>query len=135
MEEFLYNPSVSAYVEALRLFPGEDITLISIGTGELIRPILYNDAKDWGMASWMIPAMNCIFDGVSDAADYQMHQLLGDRYIRLQASLEYASDDMDNTTPGNLYLLAQAAQQVIVQQSHQLAGLLLQEHPLFANVG
>ena len=120
---FMNNPSVSAYVEALRLFPGEDITLISIGTGELVRPILFEDAKGWGLASWMIPAMSCIFDGVSDAADYQLHQLLGDRYIRLQASLEHASDDLDNVTPGNIHLLGQVGQQIIEQHSNQLAGL------------
>ena len=45
---FINNPSVSAYVEAMKVFPGEDIKLISIGTGEMIRPFSYDKAKNWG---------------------------------------------------------------------------------------
>jgi hypothetical protein len=110
---FINNPSVSAYVEAMKIFPGEEITLVSIGTGELVRPIPYEEAKDWGKIGWMIPVLGCMFDGVSDAADYQMRQLLGENYIRLQTSLSIASDDMDNATKGNINLLTQEAKKLI----------------------
>lgn len=110
---FINNPSVSAYVEAMKIFPGEEIKLVSIGTGELVRPIPYDDAKDWGKIGWIIPVLGCMFDGVSDAADYQMKQLLGDHYVRLQTSLSLASDDMDNASKGNIALLAQEAKKLI----------------------
>ncbi len=110
---FINNPSVSAYVEAMKIFPGEEIKLVSIGTGELVRPIPYDEAKDWGKIGWMIPVLGCMFDGVSDAANYQMKLLLGDNYIRLQTSLSVASDDMDNASKGNITLLAQEAKKLI----------------------
>jgi len=102
---FVNNPAVSAYAEAKRIYPGEEILVISLGTGELIRPIPYEDAKDWGMAEWALPVMSCMFDGVSDAVNYQMWQILGDNFIRLQTTLTIASDDMDNATNGNIQCL------------------------------
>ena len=114
---FINNPSVSAYVEAQRKFPNDEIKLISLGTGELTRPIPYDEAKNWGKLGWMLPVLSCIFDGVSDAADYQMKQILGENYIRLQTKLEKASDDMDNTSKGNISLLIEEAETLIEANS------------------
>lgn len=100
---FINSPAVSAYAEAKRIFPDEnDFFVLSLGTGELIRPISYAEAKDWGKAGWLLPLLGCMFDGVSDAANYQMKMFLGDKYIRLQTDLSIASDDMDNATNGNI---------------------------------
>jgi patatin-like phospholipase/acyl hydrolase len=100
---FINSPAVSAYAEAKKIFPEEDdFFVVSIGTGELIRPISYSEAKDWGKAEWLVPLLSCMFDGVSDASNYQMKMFLGDKYIRLQTSLSTASDDMDNATNGNI---------------------------------
>ena len=110
---FINNPAVSVYAEALRLFPGEEIRVVSLGTGELVRPIAFEEAKDWGKAGWMLPALDCMFDGVSNAADYQMKQLLGDNYVRLQTTLSDASDDMDNVTRGNIRMLVEESRRLI----------------------
>ena len=107
---FINSPAVSAYVEARRLFPDESrFVLLSLGTGELLRPIRHAKAKTWGKARWLAPLLSCMFDGVSDAADYQMQALLGQDYYRLQTRLNTASDDMDNTAPANLQRLKQEA--------------------------
>lgn len=100
---FINSPSMSAFAEAKRIFPDEsDFLLVSIGTGELNRPIELSDAKDWGKVGWVAPLISCIFDGVSDAADYQLDKLLGEDYFRFQTSLDTASDDMDDVTNGNI---------------------------------
>jgi len=36
---FINSPAVSAYAEAIKLFPGEDFQLLSLGTGELTRTL------------------------------------------------------------------------------------------------
>jgi hypothetical protein len=54
-----------------------------------------------------------MFDGVSDAANYQMKMFVGDKYIRLQTDLSIASDDMDNTTSGNIENLKAEAKKLI----------------------
>ncbi len=46
---FLNSPVVSSYAEALRRFPGDDIHVLSLGTGELTRPISYQQAQSWGL--------------------------------------------------------------------------------------
>ena len=120
---FINNPVVSAYVEAKKLFPGEEIRVLSIGTGELVRAINYEEAKDWGKVAWALPLMSCVFDGVSDAADYQMRVLLGDNYIRLQVSLESASDDLDNASRGNIELLMQEAKRLLVTHESKIESI------------
>lgn len=100
---FVNSPSVSAYAEAKRLFPDEtDFLMLSLGTGEMVRPIAYKDAKDWGKVGWLVPLLDCMFDGMSDACDYQMQMILGDNYFRMQTTLSVASEDMDNATDKNI---------------------------------
>jgi len=111
---FINSPSVSAFAEAKRIFPNEtEFFVLSLGTGKQTRPIKYNEATDWGKAEWMLPVMSCIFDGVSDAADYQMKKLLGKSYIRLQTDLTIASDDMDNASNGNIENLKHEAKKLL----------------------
>ncbi len=110
---FINNPGISAYAEAKRIFGDEDIFVASLGTGELTRPISYDEAKDWGLASWMLPVMSCMFDGVSDAVDYQLEKILGEQYVRIQTTLSTSSDDMDNATKGNIENLKEEARKII----------------------
>ena len=110
---FMNSPSVSAYAEARKLFPDESIALLSLGTGELTRPIPYEEARTWGSALWVMSLLDCMFDGVSKAADHQMRLFLGERYQRLQTTLDYASDDMDDASKGNIRNLKQTARELI----------------------
>jgi len=114
---FINSPSVSAYAEAKKLFPHEnDFFVLSLGTGEQIRPIAFDEACGWGKAGWLVPLLSCMFDGAADAADYQMNMFLGDRYVRMQTTLAAASDDMDNATDSNVENLKAEAQNLI--QTH-----------------
>lgn len=119
---FVNNPAMSAYAEARRIFPNDpDVLVLSLGTGELIRPIHYAEAKNWGKVEWLLPLLNCMFDGMADAVDYQLNNLLEpERYFRLQQSLTYAADDLDNATHGNVSLLQQEAARLINKHSLDL---------------
>uniref|UniRef100_Q3ANS2 Patatin family protein n=1 Tax=Chlorobium chlorochromatii (strain CaD3) TaxID=340177 RepID=Q3ANS2_CHLCH len=111
---YINTPSVSAYAEALKLFEDEqDFFVLSLGTGELIRPISYDKSKNWGKAEWVVPLLSCMFDGMADAANYQMKMLLDDKYVRLQTNLSVASDDLDNVTANNLENLILESQKLI----------------------
>lgn len=115
---FMNTPAVSAYVEALRIFPEEkDFLLLSLGTGELNQAIPYQQAKDWGTIGWLPSLLSCVFDGVSDAADYQMNLLLESNYYRLQTKLDKADREMDNTSEKNIEALKAEAFELI--QTHQ----------------
>lgn len=121
---FINNPAVSAYAEALRKFPGEEITVVSIGTGQLTRPYNHKKTKKWGIVAWIKPLLSCMFDGVSEAADYQMGYFLNSpsetRFFRLQVELEPASDDIDDTSPENMQRLQNEAKQLITQEDAKL---------------
>jgi uncharacterized protein len=111
---FINTPSVSAYVEALRIFPDEkEFLVVSLGTGELNRPISYDDAEDWGVVEWLNPLLSCVFDGVCDAANYQMSLLLEGNYYRLQTRLDQAADDMDNVSDQNMKALKAEAKTLL----------------------
>ena len=110
---FMNSPSVSAYAEARKLFPDEPIAVLSLGTGELTRSIPYEEARTWGSALWVMSLLDCMFDGVSKAADHQMRMFLGERYQRLQTTLDFASDDMDDASKGNIRNLKQTARELI----------------------
>jgi predicted acylesterase/phospholipase RssA len=122
---FVNNPAMSAYAEARRLFPDEqDILVVSLGTGELIRPIPYKEAKDWGKAEWALPILGVVFDGVSDAVRYQLEQILGNRFFRFQTDLATASDDMDNASKANIEGLKSEANRIIRTQRQNLEDLV-----------
>ena len=87
--------------------------MLSLGTGELTRPIPYHQEKRWGSSLWVASLMDCMFDGTSKAADYQMRLFLGKDYQRLQIPLVYANDDMDDASKGNIRNLKQTARELI----------------------
>ena len=118
---FLNNPAMSAYAEAVRLFPDEEeFLLVSLGTGELVRPIAYERAKDWGKLDWAQPILDVVIDGVGDAVDYQLRHILPGRYIRFQTGLTDAANRMDDASPANLALLAREADKILTTHREQL---------------
>jgi len=121
---FAGNPAMCAYAEARRLRPeDDDVLLVSLGTGSQTRPITYDQAKDWGLLEWARPIIDVVFDGSSDAVDYQLDQLLEERHVRLQAVLTVANDDMDDASPGNLRDLADTGRQLVEDNAAVLDAL------------
>jgi uncharacterized protein len=58
-----------------------------------------------------------VFDGISDAVDYQLRHAVGEeRYWRLQIELHGASDDLDDASTGNLGALRRRAEDLISEQ-------------------
>lgn len=123
---FINNPAVSAHAEALRLrrekkLPNKPIMLISLGTGELTREITYEEAKDWGMIEWVSPILDVVFDGVSDAVNYQLGLILDeDRYFRLQIELDQAMDDFDDASHVNIIALKATAEKLIKNNEKEI---------------
>jgi len=121
---FVNSPVVCAYAEGLKLFPDEPLMVVSLGTGQLVRPIPYESAKDWGQAGWVMPLLDCMFDGATKAANHQMQMFLGDRYIRLQVTLDEANDDMDDASDSNIANLKHIAQRLIRENESTLDRIL-----------
>src|SRR5690606_30005798 len=99
------NPALCAYAEAVRLFPGEQFCLLSVGTGRRTRRIDGSDSRRFGAYGWIThDLLGIVMD--ETVVEYQAHTLLGDDcYLRVNSELTEAtgvSDDMDATDAQNL---------------------------------
>ncbi|MGH2745199.1 MAG: CBASS cGAMP-activated phospholipase [Thermoleophilaceae bacterium] len=118
---FAVNPAMSAFAEVLRFHPSPNVVLLSLGTGQRTRRRRFADVDDWGLVEWARPILDVVFDGSSDAVDYQLRHVLGeDRYWRLQVELTRASDDLDDASPENLRELRAHAEELIARDSAKL---------------
>ena len=110
---FANNPGMCAYVDRDTVDDRDEVTMVSLGTGQLTRRLDYAEAKDWGLLGWGLRVLDVVFDGVSDTVDHQLATLLGDRYLRLQTELNTASDDMDDAAERNIDDLKLEADELI----------------------
>ncbi len=110
---FANNPAACAYASGKRLFPNDDILLLSIGTGRTDRSIEYANSKRFGKIGWIKPLLNVMFASSLDAVNYQLAQVIADKYIRIQSQLKIASPDMDNITSKNIKSLQEEANAMI----------------------
>jgi uncharacterized protein len=126
---FANNPAMCGYAEALAIYGADrDYLVVSLGTGQLTRPIPYDAAKDWGLAGWAQNILSVIFDGVQDTVDYQLAQLLAAngqkrRYYRFQTELDMGMDDLDDASKTNLFALQHKAEELIARESQALESL------------
>jgi patatin-like phospholipase/acyl hydrolase len=122
---FATNPAMCAFAEVLDDTNLREVVLLSLGTGERTRKRSFDEIKDWGLARWARPILDVVFDGVSDAVDYQLGRVLGpERYWRLQTELTLASDDLDDATEDNLAKLRGHAEELIRERSADLDSAL-----------
>jgi len=111
---YAVNPSMCAYADLVRdgTAPGLEL-MLSLGTGAHTRAYTFDQARWWGQLGWARPALDMVFDGVSDTIEFEAQALMGDRYVRLQTMLELASDDLDDASAENLDALRREAEQLI----------------------
>jgi patatin-like phospholipase/acyl hydrolase len=117
---FANNPAMCAYAEARRYWKNDSIVLVSLGTGELIRRLPYDQARDWGLAQWVKPLLDVVFDGVSDSVNFQVAQLLGSKHMRIQARLDASNDDMDDASQTNIRALKLLGEDLIKNERKAL---------------
>jgi uncharacterized protein len=121
---FANNPAMSAYAEARRRHPRAQIRLVSLGTGQLTRQLHYEEVRGWGLIDWARPLLDVVFDGVSDATEYELAQLIPEAdYTRFQTELIGASDSLDNAHERNLEHLQDLARKLINERAADLERL------------
>lgn len=116
---FANNPAMIAWTEAGQMYPGRSVTMVSLGTGSLTRPIPFDKANGWGKAGWLPHVLDVVFDGVSSTVDFQLAAMLRN-YWRLQPQLLPANQALDNVDPGNLKALRKTALKMILDNSAKL---------------
>lgn len=121
------NPALCGYVETKTFYPErEEVLIVSLGTGELTRPMCYEDARGWGRTGWAKRILDVVLDGVSSTVDYQLRQLLppgpngSRRYWRFQVRLHEDNEALDDTRPRNIRALKLLAERLIRDRSEDL---------------
>jgi patatin-like phospholipase/acyl hydrolase len=119
------NPAMCAFAEVLRFHPAAEVTLVSLGTGQRTHKRTFDDVRNWGLLEWARPILDVVFDGVSDAVDYQLTQVLQQgHYWRLQIELTHASDHLDDASERNLHELRDQAEELIAARSADLDAIV-----------
>jgi uncharacterized protein len=115
------NPSMVAYADVVAGGRAEQLELmLSLGTGERIRPYSFEQVRWWGQLEWARPALDMVFDGVADTIGFESRTLMGDRYVRLQTALDIASDELDDASAANLAALRREAERLIAASAAEL---------------
>ncbi len=124
---FANQPSICAFAAARAVWPDADMAFLSIGTGYQTRRFAFEEAKDWGPINWISPGqgapiISILMHGQAHSANWQMKQLLGESFTRLDAAMieGLGNDDMDDASPENLAELTALAAQIIHGNSRRL---------------
>lgn len=118
------NPSAAAYAHAKKLWPGEEVLLLSMGTGSIARPLSELRKKEFGLLQWARPVIDCFMDGTSQATDDFFRKAHRNSYLRLQGGLDKVTEDMDNASEECLDGLQRVAAEIIKQHEVPLDAFL-----------
>lgn len=140
---FANNPALCAYVEARQFFEGDngkpvrakDLFIVSLGTGSVKSPYMFDEAKDWGAVQWIKPLIDIMMSGSSTTIDIQLQHIfeaaeVEGQYTRIEPSLGGANSAMDDVTPKNLQALKVAgedAANAADDQLEKIVDVLLQD--------
>ncbi len=95
------NPSLCAIARAIKLgHKLEDISLLSIGTGENKKPLAFKEIVGWGLTEWGLRISDVFMEGQSELQSRICTELMGGaacrRYLRLQFELNRVFDEPKN---------------------------------------
>lgn len=119
---FAVNPAMCAYADVVAAGRKLDV-MASLGTGTQTDAYSVEDVRGWGQLQWARPILDFVFAGVADTIDFELASLAGDRYVRLQAELRYASDALDDASESNLSRLRGEAERLIAERSADIEAL------------
>ena len=126
---FANNPALCAYVEARKLFPGEEIVVVSMGCGKA-KTTYPRGIRNWGLFDWIAPAhgvplLKAVMHGQTDSVDHQMRVLLGpaggDAFYRFEFPLDDVGKGLDDASAANIDRLIAAADRAMAEGAATVA--------------
>jgi patatin-like phospholipase/acyl hydrolase len=122
------NPSISAYIEARKLYPDAIINVLSLGTGKDEESYKYEKVKKWGKLSWLMPLIDVILGSTSEAVEYQSELLyqtdIEGTYLRINPDIKYADSTLDNASDENLQNLRKDGESIAEEMSKEIEEFL-----------
>jgi uncharacterized protein len=127
------NPANLAFAEAKRLWPDEEVFLVSLGTGTLSQPETRRDVGARGSFAWAERVIDIMFDGSSRATHDVFRYSHGDKYRRFQVGLSEHTKALDNASEKSLLGLRKLGEDLARDRERELldiAELLKSTGPL-----
>jgi patatin-like phospholipase/acyl hydrolase len=95
------NPVLIAYSEAKKLWPNEDIKILSVGTGYNSKRLDGKRARKWGSLAWLNAGIIQILME-SNIEHVIAQSLFEENYLRVDSELSGIESSFDNTSKRNL---------------------------------
>lgn len=130
---YVNDPAMTAVAEAIRLFPDDELNVISLGTGRQTRIYPFDRARQWGFSQWVSPTgrfrtplLSAIQDGQARAVNRQLNYILGKKnYTRFDYMLEKGrgSDRLDDASRKNIAQLTRGSLEMVEQMRPKIRSL------------
>ena len=99
---FANNPALCAWSDARKLWPNDEIKVLSLGTGAKTKEISGSDSAGWGIAQWVTDISSVFMDGAADATSYILSEILGPNLLRCEIPLSGVNDAFDDASVSNI---------------------------------
>lgn len=121
---FANNPAAQAFAEARKLWPDDELLILSLGTGNSRKPI----KPPRGFAGWAPVILDVAMAGQADGAAHIVDHIPTVRHVRLQGELLDASGAFDDASPANVAALERDAGRMLA--THREALNLIAENAI-----
>ena len=95
------HPVLHGYVEAKKLYPDNELVVLSVGTGLNKRSLKGKDSKKWGLIGWMMHDLFGLM--VESSMDHELaEELIGKNYLRINSPLGRVTSRLDDSSDSNI---------------------------------
>lgn len=95
------HPALHGYVEAKKMYPDNELVVLSIGTGLNKRSLKGEDSKKWGLIGWMMHDLFGLM--VESSMDHELaEELIGKNYLRINSPLRKVNRRLDDSSDSNI---------------------------------
>ena len=95
------HPVLHGYVEAKKIYPDNELVVLSIGTGLNKKSLKGKDSKKWGLIGWMMHDLFGLM--VESSMDHELaEELIGKNYLRINSPLGRVNRRLDDSSDSNI---------------------------------
>ena len=95
------HPVLHGYVEAKKVYPDNELVVLSVGTGLNKQSLKGKDSKKWGLIGWMMHDLFGLM--VESSMDHELaEELIGKNYLRINSPLGRVNRRLDDSSDSNI---------------------------------
>ena len=95
------HPALHGYVEAKKIYPDNELVVLSVGTGLNKRSLKGKDSKNWGLIGWMMHDLFGLM--IESSMDHELaEELIGQNYLRINSPLGRVNRRLDDSSDSNI---------------------------------